>query len=710
MLVDGCLIHDFQDKGVSIADYSHGTIVSNTLIYKAGIGISTYAASNCVFVNNTIADSITGLLLRERTPGNGAGHAFATNNIVWGNVTNISLLNGAITFSDIDGSGVFPGIGNLNADPLFIASASGDYRLTAGSPGLNSGMDGVNMGPAFPVGGLSAPPVDLAALTLGTNGIRLTWRDDSDNEAAFLVERSLNSGPWLSIGSAPAGVTSYVDSAVPWDAFCRYRVRATNHAGLSRFSNLAGATLQSPIALVGGILTSNTVWSPALGTVLAVAPVIVPQNLTLTIEAGTQFRATNNGGIRVEGGGTLNVSGNEENRVVFMGGNGTNLWPGLSAIGSNALLAVRHAEIKGGPVGATNGATMLLEDCYIHDFKAGGWAIGACENAAAVTLRRCHFKFYHETLWRGSLMTIEECLFEYADNSSSDALDFDGVAAGSVIRRCTFRHGPQVNTDAIDLGPGLGKTSVGIVIQDTLMYDFPHDGGVSAGEGVWGLVVSNCLIYGCRGGIKAKETPGEPTNPTTMSVYQCTIVDNLVAGFSNCSTCLAGQITNSANNIVHGNPIDIVLLGQGVLTADHSVFGSTTYVGNGTFNQGEGVVVADPLFQDRAGRDYRLQPGSPGLGTGRNGTDMGCFYPVGAPMAASHPSIESINVHGGNNVIRFWADSEKSYTLQATETLQGGSWTALTNVSTRTVPTRIRFADPLPSIHRFYRLVTPQQP
>ena len=32
-------------------------------------------------------------------------------------------------------------------------------------------------------------------------------------------------------------------------------------------------------------------------------------------------------------------------------------------------------------------------------------------------------------------------------------VDFDGAVVGSVIRRCTFRHGPQSNTDAVDIGP-----------------------------------------------------------------------------------------------------------------------------------------------------------------------------------------------------------------------------------------------------------------
>src|SRR6185295_12691398 len=151
-----------------------------------------------------------------------------------------------------------------------------------------------------------------------------------------------------------------------------------------------------------------------------------------------------------------------------------------------------------------NGATGLMEDSYVHNYKAGPAPgtipIAGCNNAKAVTVRRCHFAFYHETLWRFTPMLIEDSLFENADNASSDALDFDGAPPGSTIRRCTFRHGPQSNTDAIDLGSG----SLGVLVEDCLMYDFPNDKGVSIGESSFNIVIRNCLMYGNDSGVAVK--------------------------------------------------------------------------------------------------------------------------------------------------------------------------------------------------------------
>lgn len=704
--VERCLIHHFPDKGVSIGG-APGTVVRDSLIHHCGIGISGYASTGCVFLQSTIAQCTNGILLRENPT---AAFATGTNLVVWGN-TNPVVISGtsilSLAYCDIEGTN-WPGSGNVSIDPQFVAAALGDYRLAPESPVRFAGYGDVDMGVPFPVGGIPPAPFHLEARTAGTNAIQLGWHEDADNEAGFEIQRSPDATNWAFVASVNAGETAWADTSAALAQLHFYRVRATNSSGLSRFSNVASAARQLPVLIAGGVLSSNTTWSPSVGTVLVTSPVAVPHGLTLRIEAGTLVHFTNGAYLRATAGGTLDVAGSAAAPVQFIGANPTNIWGGLGASGTGAVLTVRHADIRGGFVGATN-ATMLIEDTYLHDYKNGGYAIGGCE-FSVVTLRRCHFAYYHETLWRASLMTIEESLFEWSDNPSSDALDFDGALPGSIIRRCTFRHGPQTNTDAIDVGSGLGFDSINVAIVDTLMYDFPTDGGVSGGEGVWGLTVSNCLVYGCRGAIKCKETPGLADMPTTMGIYQCTFVDNVVAGISNytksCSTCLAGQETNSYNNIVYGNPMDIVLLGQGVLVADHSLFGSTNVVGNGTFNAGPGVITGNPLFVNAALRDYRLQAGSPALTAGRDGASLGCRFPVGAPMASSHPQIESVEETGGSITVRFWADSEKAYTLQSCDSLANPQWGTVTNVPTRALPEHFEVTRPIDG-NRYFRLTTP---
>ena len=76
-------------------------------------------------------------------------------------------------------------------------------------------------------------------------------------------------------------------------------------------------------------------------------------------------------------------------------------------------------------------------------------------------------------------------------------------------------------------------------------------------------------------------------------------------------------------------------------------------------------------------------------------------------MAPSHPSIQSLTVAGAMTRLRFWADSEKSYTLQGSAALSEAAWNTITNIPTRLRPQLIEVTENMGTGHRFYRLNTP---
>ena len=485
-------------------------------------------------------------------------------------------------------------------------------------------------------------------------------------------------------------------------------IQAFDAAGAQLFVTNKLIILETTSTQFGGPVAASTSWSPAMGVIHLTSSVSVQSGATLTIEPGTVVLLGAAASLRAAAGGALNATGTAQAPITFLHEDGNTVWGELAAEGANSALTLRHVETIGGAVKIRNGATGLLEDSFIHDYKSGTTPIAGCTGGQEFAVRRCHFRIYHETLWQTTLMTIEDCLFELANNPSSDALDFDGAPPGSVIRRCTFRHGPQSNTDAIDIGPMGSVGCTNTLIESCLLYDFPNDKGVSIGEGSYGIVVSNCLIYGNNNGIQVKDSPGGRP-PCTANVLNCTISGSTAYGFhcfnktdpSPAGTD-GGRITNSFNNILWNNATNVGVFNDGLVVADHSDIGGG-WPGEGNFD-------ADPLFWIPSLRDYRLANNSPAVGTGRGGATLGARYPVGAPMAPSHPYFSAITAGNGTARLGFWADSEKTYTIQCSDLATGGAWTKLADVYPQPRPRFVEITSSLASGNRFYRIVTPVQP
>jgi parallel beta-helix repeat protein len=685
-MVERCLIHDFPDKGVSIGGAS-GTTVQNTLIYRCGIGISAYASSNVVLVNNTVTESAEGILFRDNPqPAMGT----ATNLIVWGNTNNVVITNTSsltIAFSDVEGT-IFPGPGNISSDPLFVNAAGHDYRLGPGSPALGSGAGGVNMGAPFPIGGIPAKPLRLAALVPATNHILLTWMDDAENEDGVLVQRSTDALPWQTVGVVAANATSYQDFTVSQDQAYYYRVRATNGAGVSAYSNPTRAVLPGPVSFAGGTLTGNTIWS---GTVQVTNTVTIPTPFTLVISAGTNVRLTNGVSITASGGGHLEVNGTAEQPVSFDRVNTSfTRWGDLAASGASSTVSVRHALITHGRVRASSGGTALVEDSELSQMTSTGIIGGS--GGALFTVRRCYVHDYEDIDLVNTRTLAEDSLFERA---RSDIFELQNSPSGSVLRHCTFRNCLNPNSDGVDM-----NGCIGVLIDSCLIYNVT-DKGISSGSATsasdptsFGLVVSNTLVHTANIGIGIKDSG-------TASLFQNTIsaTTDGVAAYAK-FTPQGGFVTNGANNIIWGVTNSVRATNDGTVTIVFSDLQHTNWPGAGNFS-------ADPLFLNAAAFDYRLAAGSPARYAGHDGQDVGAYFPVGAPQALSHPRIESVVLANGLLSVKFWADSEKAYTLSGAAALEGASWATLTNVPTRAAPVLIEATTPAGPGNKFLRLQTP---
>jgi len=95
-----------------------------------------------------------------------------------------------------------------------------------------------NSQPPAPAGSPIAPSHLTAQLESG--GGRLDWRDNSDDEDGFVIERRVGDGDWRNRDTIGPDTITYLDTTVGGSQIThRYRVRASNAFGLSQYSSEA---------------------------------------------------------------------------------------------------------------------------------------------------------------------------------------------------------------------------------------------------------------------------------------------------------------------------------------------------------------------------------------------------------------------------------------------------------------------------------------
>ena len=85
-------------------------------------------------------------------------------------------------------------------------------------------------------------PTKLTAVYQAGPQVLLNWTDNASNETNYVVERSVNGGPFTTLATLGANSTNYLDTAVTFDTNFDYRVYAFNTIGNSAYSNVATIT------------------------------------------------------------------------------------------------------------------------------------------------------------------------------------------------------------------------------------------------------------------------------------------------------------------------------------------------------------------------------------------------------------------------------------------------------------------------------------
>jgi parallel beta-helix repeat protein len=118
------------------------TFTGNTANASGGGGgihshSSSLTVTNCTFSGNSAPN---GSALAFESSNQNPSDLVMTNGILWDGGDEIWNNDGStltITYSNVEGG--WPGVGNIDADPLFVDPDNGDFRLSAGSPCIDAG-------------------------------------------------------------------------------------------------------------------------------------------------------------------------------------------------------------------------------------------------------------------------------------------------------------------------------------------------------------------------------------------------------------------------------------------------------------------------------------------------------------------------------------------------------------------------------------------
>ncbi|MCL1921272.1 MAG: InlB B-repeat-containing protein [Kiritimatiellaeota bacterium] len=586
------------------------------------------------------------------------------NCVVWGNTASSGTTSNyneycvfAYSCTSPAPSGSADGGGNVSKNPLF---APMDFRLTEGSPCIDTGANGLAVGftdvlgnPRF-LGGLVdmgayegawAPRLDrrdcprnVAASRDVAGAVRVSWEAPLAEGAVLYAVCRLDAatGEFAPLSGWMAEGMEFVDTDVVRGTDYTYAVVAAFDAKAADTSALSapatGWCLPSVIYVDAGQtnnypngLTWETAWNDLRSAVNTsrIHDTIVVTNGTYMPIQPLDRRITIES---VEGAGKTFIDGEGEYRCASLGG---------TTSGQTNTVLIGFTLMNGGAGGAQGG---ILIDCTLSNNVAsqGGGANNSVLIGCTVVGNKATYNIgggaYNCTLINCTLTgneaashgggtyggTLVNCTLE-----GNVATNWGGGACAATLNNCLLTGNKG------DLGGGVN----GCTLTNCTLTG---NSAASYGGGAYSGTLVNCTLEGNEAGSNGGGAHLATLNNCLLTgnkaiggygggAYQGTLVNCTVAG--NQSNGNGGGVMSSTvrNSIVWGNL-------RGAATDNYyAALGSFTNSCTSPLAAGDGNIGEDPLFADAAGGDFRLREGSPCVSAGNNDFAVGAFDLDGNP-------------------------------------------------------------------------------
>ncbi len=219
-----------EDNGVDLVLTGHSHSYERSFLIDGHYGLST------TFTNAMKKDGGSG-----RTDGTGAYNKPTSGpGAREGAVYAVAGSSGQISGGTLNHPAMFISLNNLGSMVLDINGDTLDAKFIREN-GVIADYFSIVKGAVAPV--IPAAPSNLAATTISTSQINLSWTDNSTNETGFRIERCKNATctNFVEVAQVGANVTTFSNTGLTKNSTYRFRVRAFNTDGNSAYSNIAAA-------------------------------------------------------------------------------------------------------------------------------------------------------------------------------------------------------------------------------------------------------------------------------------------------------------------------------------------------------------------------------------------------------------------------------------------------------------------------------------
>ncbi|MBI4557320.1 MAG: right-handed parallel beta-helix repeat-containing protein [Candidatus Hydrogenedentes bacterium] len=545
LVVSNCVLEDNSSIriGGGLLCSSAAATVSNCMFrHNSGGGLfsndSTIAASNCVFVGNRAWGFIVGssevsetvvrncTFVRNLEAGMYIGYyskTTVTNCIFWDNLPRAVFSyssSASVSFSNVqmpEGT-VYPGAGNMNADPKFLSRTFGDYRLWAGSPCVDAGT--ASDAPTTDILGEARPQgagVDMGAYEFptgfsDTDGDLLpdTWEGDSDLDQ----DGRPNSDDLDSDGD---GTNDDDEASVGRDAYRPYRICLVDKKNTSGIEDgqswpTALTTIQSGIDAAaasgeGEVWVAHGIYDELRTSVMHDPPVntaSVVMHERVSLYGG--FAGTETERNQRDWSTNVTVIDGSISRVgeaayhVIVGAHKATL-DGFTITGGDALGNLPPESANGG--GMYNEAcSPIVRNCILIGNSADGSGGGMENLRSAAEVANCTFRQNSADTEGGginnnrSLPQLMDCKFvgnSAAQGAGIYSNGFDdgyGLSSNPIVSRCVFER------NSANEGGGIYNTGYALRVSDCIFTG----NSASRGAGVYSYnclsTIGNCVFRG----------------------------------------------------------------------------------------------------------------------------------------------------------------------------------------------------------------------